>query len=1116
MNCATNITSQLCQAVGNEDARSVQTLLSQGANPNLILDKGVAAIHLAVGKESEKGIRCLKLILQHGADPNLRSSEGLTPLHIAALWGCYQTLKLLLKNGANPNLKDQDGNKAGRLAKQQDNRRCAMLLSEHESQAAQAEVEDFPKFQYSVYSGQPGRECSYSSAGDDYSNASLGMSMLSDMSEDPLSSTRRSSCLNFSSVFSGRPSLHGGGGGGWAGGRLEVSDISDLRGPQDSVLEFDPPSILSSTRMSVAGIRDRSGLPVLQGDETVFDGRALRYDHGFRRPSDVHPPPAGYSRRASRKSVSFRDVDEYYPVFDVVDSPRRLRPVTQESSESCDSTVDFSEYTEFFDAERMATVLHHQGIDVTSPDHVYVFTRDDDTSSNADLEKTVLTWLPTEEEENQDDVATECVSEPESKVQPLPPSGSSSSSGTSKYSSCDSEDYKSCIGDASPLDDLHRSTEEDEGTQQGPSADHQSNTVSNTQVESDITQMKRDSAQDERSACIGTEPSTVAEVAELLSNLTCDSRTKDLEDEGCDVVVSPFVTGRTRSRLSRCSQRASQSSSSLSSTSLFEVTLPTPPTRMRRTVRSQDSPADGYCASPFLAGRCGGSLATDCSQSQVEVLRAEQGMPSYEGLSQADTVLLSTSMADTIILESGGGEKCPMPFGVPKGLMSESDFEQEEDIVSSSDLITDDLSTCSDVRSLSPSQGSTQSSNRESVEDSWVSEMESQFCSSQASVSDTPQKYAPDTPGTGCTPRYSMSRLSGGHCRPRSLANLSYTPGGRPHLVDVDEPVEYLYTDTEEGHELIETHVPPTSNTSMSTTTTSSSGDETVLYDWRAFKVSPSKGKENVEPKEEALSKELKGLTDKELRRRLVELGHAPGPITARTRPVYMERLLRLQQEANSQPQSSTEHSPELRKTLQTFILPDGRNDEHALSQQFDQPDQNKKWREGVIKSSFNYLLLDPRVTNNLPFRSQAMTPKECFQTFASAIFYVGKGKRSRPYSHLYEALDYYRGDKTSKKLCSKVKHILDVWNAGHGVISLHCFQNVIPVEAYTREACMVDAIGLKMLTNKKRGDYYGVASTWAAKRKRELGVHLLYRAMQIFLAEGERQLRPADIRAGN
>lgn len=50
----------------------MQSLLYQGANPNFILEKGVAAVHLAVGKESEKGIRCLKLILQHGADPNLR------------------------------------------------------------------------------------------------------------------------------------------------------------------------------------------------------------------------------------------------------------------------------------------------------------------------------------------------------------------------------------------------------------------------------------------------------------------------------------------------------------------------------------------------------------------------------------------------------------------------------------------------------------------------------------------------------------------------------------------------------------------------------------------------------------------------------------------------------------------------------------------------------------------------------------------------------------------------------------------------------------------------------------------------------------------------------------
>lgn len=53
--------------------------------------------------------------------------------------------------------------------------------------------------------------------------------------------------------------------------------------------------------------------------------------------------------------------------------------------------------------------------------------------------------------------------------------------------------------------------------------------------------------------------------------------------------------------------------------------------------------------------------------------------------------------------------------------------------------------------------------------------------------------------------------------------------------------------------------------------------------------------------------------------------------------------------------------SPELCRSLQTFVLPECQADEQALCQQFDQPDQNRKWREGNIKSSFNYLLLDPR-----------------------------------------------------------------------------------------------------------------------------------------------------------
>ena len=67
-------------------------------------------------------------------------------------------------------------------------------------------------------------------------------------------------------------------------------------------------------------------------------------------------------------------------------------------------------------------------------------------------------------------------------------------------------------------------------------------------------------------------------------------------------------------------------------------------------------------------------------------------------------------------------------------------------------------------------------------------------------------------------------------------------------------------------------------------------------------------------------------------------------------------------------PGSDSGYSVELSRALRTFDLPDCHAAEMELCQQFDQPDQNKKWREGVIKSSFNYLLLDPRSDTRCPF----------------------------------------------------------------------------------------------------------------------------------------------------
>ncbi|XP_076215806.1 ankyrin repeat and LEM domain-containing protein 1 [Aptenodytes patagonicus] len=251
-------------------------------------------------------------------------------------------------------------------------------------------------------------------------------------------------------------------------------------------------------------------------------------------------------------------------------------------------------------------------------------------------------------------------------------------------------------------------------------------------------------------------------------------------------------------------------------------------------------------------------------------------------------------------------------------------------------------------------------------------------------------------------------------------------------------------------------------------------------------------------------------LSDEALRRRLRALGDDPGPVTELTRRLYLRRLEELARGCRGRPAGQ---SPELAAALRTGHIPDCTQDELVLAQQFDRPDRSWRWREGLVKSSFNYLLLDPRTTQNLPLRSHHLSPAKCFRTFVKAIFYVGKGTRARPYCHLAEALSQHRA--RTQKGCPKVRRILEIWASGQGVVSVHCFQSTVPAEAYTRESCLVEALGLQTITNQRKGNCYGAAASWPAERRRRLGVHMLYRAMRIFLAEGERQLRPADIHGG-
>ncbi|XP_074240526.1 ankyrin repeat and LEM domain-containing protein 1 isoform X3 [Saimiri boliviensis] len=132
-------------------------------------------------------------------------------------------------------------------------------------------------------------------------------------------------------------------------------------------------------------------------------------------------------------------------------------------------------------------------------------------------------------------------------------------------------------------------------------------------------------------------------------------------------------------------------------------------------------------------------------------------------------------------------------------------------------------------------------------------------------------------------------------------------------------------------------------------------------------------------------------------------------------------------------------HSLELAAALRTGRIPDAQADENALAQQFERPDPARRWREGVVKSSFTYLLLDPRETQDLPARAFSLTPAERLQTFVRAIFYVGKGTRARPYIHLWEALGHHGRTRKQGSRRSPTRNkgtAMEWWQAGHPLVA--------------------------------------------------------------------------------
>lgn len=252
---------------------------------------------------------------------------------------------------------------------------------------------------------------------------------------------------------------------------------------------------------------------------------------------------------------------------------------------------------------------------------------------------------------------------------------------------------------------------------------------------------------------------------------------------------------------------------------------------------------------------------------------------------------------------------------------------------------------------------------------------------------------------------------------------------------------------------------------------------------------------------------EVSHMPDRQLKQEFAARGISIGPLLYSTRSLYQKKLARLIADIPSCSTKSKKYSTALEEAIGGIDFFDlGRKLDEILILDFSTM-ISQSCREGKRATSFCYILIDPLLIDD------AYTCT--LETFVRTIFYIGKGKRSRPLEHLVEAARCKHLRKAASPKAeesAKVNKIKDVWSSGRGVVSLHVFQNTIPVEAFTREAAMIDAIGLKNLTNVRRGDYYGKSKVWSLREKTVYGSFLLARALNVFRVEGSRQLFKHDV----
>lgn len=268
-------------------------------------------------------------------------------------------------------------------------------------------------------------------------------------------------------------------------------------------------------------------------------------------------------------------------------------------------------------------------------------------------------------------------------------------------------------------------------------------------------------------------------------------------------------------------------------------------------------------------------------------------------------------------------------------------------------------------------------------------------------------------------------------------------------------------------------------------------------------------------------------MSDGEIYQKLNDIGFDPGPINQQTRKYYQRKISRLAKNLMDADQKDLELKNQANYNIRfdlirskTFPFKEAIDCEALLTRHFlNANNQNQR-------KCFVYLLLDPRVTKNLPVEMNFLITKlnnpvasfenmfgailndhTLFQRFVSAIFYIGKGQSNRQYQHFVEAYKEKQNfDSRNKLISEKAKKIWSIWTEGLGPISLHFFFGITTDEALTREALLIETISLFNLTNKISGTYR-CPLKFNTRQRHILGTYLLFKFFIVYLLNGERQI---------